>query len=94
MSAENPALFPLSSSPVELVLFEALAAEVGRKAAAAAFLAAKGVTKKALAERLGTHFTRQSQVFALEALPEETIQKYEGLGIPRFLLPRPSRRAA
>jgi len=94
VSAENAALFPISSSQVELALFQALAAESGRKAAAAAFLAAKGVTKMALAKRLGTHFTRQSQVFSLKSLPEETIQKYEELGIPRFLLPRPSRRAA
>jgi hypothetical protein len=80
--------FPVSIGQAERVAYEVLAAEVGRRRCAAAFMAAKGLTNAQIAAKLGLHPTRPSQVLGMDAISPRLHKEFaETLGFPVCILP-------
>lgn len=80
--------FPVSIGQAERVAYEVLVATVGRRRAAAAFMAAKGLTNGMVAAKLDVHPTRPSQVLGMDAISPRLHKEFaETLGFPVCILP-------
>jgi len=82
----------ISLGQVELALFQALAETGGIYRAVLALLAYKNIRKTAMARQLGVDMTVIDRYWRQGSAPAVRIEQLRALGVPEFLLPRPSGR--
>lgn len=79
---------------VTVALFQALAANGGKRRTWAAWMAYAGISKRALATYLGVDWSVVDKYWRRDSAPDVRVQQLRAFGVPEFLLPETSGRLA